>query len=128
MREPPFPKDDYRDDVDEHRNDDDGDDDHRGAVEANAGDSNGADENRDSLTFAFEAIRQFNTHVIACHLTMGDRLWYIVGCYLAPFDNTKIQYVEAAMVDWTRGAELSLRETSTWTWRAQADGEWTVVL
>ena len=27
-------------------------------------------------------------------------------CYLAPFDNTPIQYVVAAMVEWPRGAEL----------------------
>ena len=27
-------------------------------------------------------------------------------CYLAPFDNTTIRYVVAAMVDWPRGAEL----------------------
>ena len=31
---------------------------------------------------------------------------YIVGCYLAPFDNTTIRYMEAAMVEWPRGAEL----------------------
>ena len=27
-------------------------------------------------------------------------------CYLAPFDNTTIRYVVAAMVDWPRGAEM----------------------
>ena len=36
----------------------------------------------------------------------GDRQWYIIGFYLSPFDNTTIRYVEAAMVEWPRGAEL----------------------
>ena len=82
MRRPPRPQDDDGDDVDKHRKNDDGDDnyDHRGVVETNVGESNGGDENRDSPAFAFEAIRQFNANVIACHLTMGDRLWYIFGC------------------------------------------------
>ena len=105
MRRPPRPQDNERDDVDEHRNDkddDDGDDDddHLGAVETNAGESNGAKKNRDSSAFAVEEIRQFNANIIACHLTTEDRRWYIVVCYLAPFDNTTIRYVESAMVEW----------------------------
>ena len=39
-------------------------------------------------------------------MTTGDRQWYIVGCYLAPFNNTTIRYVETAMVEWPSGAEL----------------------
>ena len=31
-------------------------------------------------------------------------------CYLAPFDNTTIRYVVAAMVDWPRGAEMIFAE------------------
>ena len=72
----------------------------------NAGESDGADENRDSPAFAVKAKRQFNANTIACNLTIGYRRWYIVGCYLAPFDNTRIWYVEAAMVEWPRGADL----------------------
>ena len=95
-------------DVDEHRDDDDGNDneEHRGSVEMNARESNGADENRYSPAFAVEAICQFNAKVSACHLMTGYRRWYIVGCYLAPFDNKTIWYVEAAMVDEPRWAEL----------------------
>ena len=57
-------------------------------------------------TFAFETIHQFNKKIIVCHLTTGDRLWYIVGWYLAQFYNTTIWYIEAAMVEWPRGAEM----------------------
>ena len=110
MRRPPRPQEDNRNDVDERRDDNDGkednDDDHRGAVDMNAGESDGAKENWDSPAFSVEAIRQFNANVIACHLTTGDRRWYIVGCYLAPFDNTTIRYVDAAMVKWPRESEL----------------------
>ena len=59
MMRPPRPQNDDCNDVDKHRNDDDG---HYGEVETNAGDSDGA------------------------------------NCYLAPFDNTTIRYVVAAMV------------------------------
>ena len=64
MRRPPRPHDDDRDDVDEHRDNDNGDDDveHCGALEKKSEESNGAD------------------------------------CYLAPFNNTTIRYVVAAMV------------------------------
>ena len=106
MRRPSRPQDDGCDDIDGHRNDGDDKGDHREAVRMNARESDRADKNRDSPTFAVEAIRQFNANVIACHLTTGDRRWYIVGCYLSPFDNTTIRYVEAAMVDRPRGAEL----------------------
>ena len=44
MRRPPRPQEDDRNNVDEHRDDEDGDDneDNRGAVETNAGESDGA--------------------------------------------------------------------------------------
>ena len=108
MRRSPRPQDNDGNEVDEHFDDDDGndDDDHCGAVETNAGENDGIDENRDYRAFAFEAIRQFNANVIVCYPKTGDRRCYIIGCYLAPFDNTTIWYVEAAMVEWTRGAEL----------------------
>ena len=34
----------------------------------------------DSPTFAVKAICQFGANVIACHMVMGERLWYIVRC------------------------------------------------
>ena len=87
MSRPPCHQYDNLNDVDEHRNNDDGenDDDHRGAVETNAGESDGDEENWDSPAFAVEAIHQFNANVIAFNITTGDRRWYILGCYLAPF-------------------------------------------
>ena len=99
MRRPPLPQDDDRDDVEKHRDDNNGDDHHRGAVETNAGEIDGAEENRYSPAFSVEVIRQFNANVIACHMTTGDMRWCIFGCYLAPFDNTMIRYVEAEMVE-----------------------------
>ena len=54
----------------------------------------------------FKAIRQFGANVIACQMATGERRWYIVGFYLAPGNNTMIWYVEAAMVEWPRGADL----------------------
>ena len=105
-RRPSRPQDNGRDNIDKHSDDVDNKGDNHGVVRMNARESDGADENRDSPIFAVEAICQFNANVIACHLTTGDRRWYIVRCYLSPFDNTKIWYVEAAMVDCRRGAEL----------------------
>ena len=89
-----------------HDNARDNDDGHRGAVETNAGESDGANENWDSPAFEVEAIRQFNANIIVCHMTTRDRGWYIVVYYLAPFDRKIIWYVEAAMVEWTRGEDM----------------------
>ena len=98
MRKPPCPQDNNRDNVDEHDDGDDNDN-HFREVETNAVESDGDDNKRDSPAFAVESIHQFNANVTACHLTTGDRQWYIIGCYLAPFDNTMIRYVEAEMVE-----------------------------
>ena len=108
MRRPPRPQDDDRNNVDKHYDNANGeeDDDHHGEVEKNEGESDGPDKNRDSHAFVVEAIIQFKANGIALHLETGDRRWYIVGCYLAPFNNTMIWYVEAAMVEWPRGADL----------------------
>ena len=63
---------------------------------------------RDSSAFAAEAIRQFRENIVACQMATGDRWWYIVGCYLAPGDDTTIwdAEAEAAMAERPRGAEL----------------------
>ena len=37
---------------------------------------------------------------------MGERRWYIMGCYLALGKRTTIRDVEAAMAEKTRGTEL----------------------
>ena len=54
----------------------------------------------------------------------GERLWYIVGYYLSPGDGTTIWYMEAAMADRPRGAELIVagnfnmyqENTGGWGW------------
>ena len=50
---------------------------------------------RGSPAFAVKAICQFGANVISCHLEIGDRGWYIVGCYLASGDRTTIRDVVA---------------------------------
>ena len=47
----------------------------------------------DPPTFAVEAIFQFGANFIMCQMATGGRRWYIVGCYLAPGDDTTIQDV-----------------------------------
>ena len=60
----------------------------------------------DPPDFAVEVIRQFDATVIACQLETGNRRWYIIGCYLAPGDDTTILDVEAAMAERLMGKEL----------------------
>ena len=43
-----------------------------------------------SLTFAVKAIRQFGANIIAGQMEIGERRWYIVGCYLSPGNVTTI--------------------------------------
>ena len=61
---------------------------------------------RDLPTFVVKVIQHFSANVITCQLATGERLWYIVGCYLAPGERATIQDVEAAMEEWPRGIEL----------------------
>ena len=63
---------------------------------------------RYSPVFLVEMIRQFGKNVITCQLDMGEKGWYIVGCYLEPGDGATIQDVEAKISEWMRGAELIL--------------------
>ena len=44
-----------------------------------------------------EAVQKFGLNVIGFQLAMGARQWYIVGCYLAPDDTSKIEGVVAAL-------------------------------
>ena len=60
----------------------------------------------DSPVFAVEAIRKFGANIIACQMATGERLWYIVGCYLLSGDGKKIRDVEAAVAENPRGIEL----------------------
>ena len=43
--------------------------------------------------FAVEAVQKFGPNVIGFQMVMGARRWYIVGCYLAPENISKIERV-----------------------------------
>ena len=53
-----------------------------------------------------EAVQHFRPNVVGFQLEMGERRWYIVGCYLAPEDTSMIESVLAALEERPRGAEL----------------------
>ena len=62
--------------------------------------------NRPAPHFAVEAFQQFGPNVVGLQPAMGERRWYIVGCYLAPADTSTIESVVAALKERPRGAEL----------------------
>ena len=41
--------------------------------------------------FVVEAIQKFGPNVVGFQLEMGERQWYIVGCYLDPNNNLTIE-------------------------------------
>ena len=47
--------------------------------------------------FAVEAVHQFGPNVVGFQLVTGAWRWYIVGCYLAPDDNSTIYRVVRAL-------------------------------
>ena len=59
-----------------------------------------------ALHFAVEAVQKFGPNVIGFQLSTGARRWYILGCYLAPDDTSKIEWVVEALRDRPKGAEL----------------------
>ena len=56
--------------------------------------------------YVVEGVHQFGPNVISFQLETGERRWYIVGCYLAPGNGTKIRDVEAEMAERPRVTEL----------------------
>ena len=60
-------------------------------------DGRGAVFHRPALNFVVEAVQQFGPNVVDFQLATGARWWYIVGCYLAPDDTSKIESVVAAL-------------------------------
>ena len=56
--------------------------------------------------FYVEAFKPHRANVVRFQLTWGDRLWYIVGCYLAPKNSLTIEYVVAAIGKRPQGAAL----------------------
>ena len=61
---------------------------------------------RPSSLFAVEDVRQFGPNVLSFHLAMGERRWYIIGCYLAPEDTSTIERVVAALKERSKGTKL----------------------
>ena len=61
---------------------------------------------RPAPNFAVEAVQQFRPNVVSFQLATGGRRWYIVGCYLAPEDTSRIESVVSALKERPRGSEL----------------------
>ena len=53
-----------------------------------------------------EALRLYGANVVSFQLESCGRWWFIVGCYLSPYDASAIEDVVAAIIQWTRGGAL----------------------
>ena len=51
-------------------------------------------------------MRKFGPNVISFQLAIGAQKWYIVGCYLAPDDTSRMDRVVEALRSRPKGAEL----------------------
>ena len=56
--------------------------------------------------FSVETLQTYGANIVSFQLASGDRRWFIVGCYLAPDDASKIEDVLAAISQRPRGAAL----------------------
>ena len=56
--------------------------------------------------FTVEAVQLFGPNVVGFQMAMGERRWYIVGCYLAPDNTSTIESVVAALKECPRGSKL----------------------
>ena len=61
---------------------------------------------RPSPQYAVKAIQKFGPNIFGFKLTMGERRWYIVGCYLSPEGTSTIESVIAALKERPRGLGL----------------------
>ena len=61
---------------------------------------------REGADFAVEEVRPYGPNVISFEVVTGRRLWYIIGCYLAPDDARTIERVITALGDQPRGTAL----------------------
>ena len=61
---------------------------------------------RPSPIFAVEAVRQYGPNIMGFELATGAQRWYIIGCYLAPDDTSRIERVVAALKDRPKGTAL----------------------
>ena len=58
-----------------------------------------------ALHFVVEAVHKFGPDVVGFQLATGERRWYIVGCYLSPYDTLTINSAIAALKKYPRGAK-----------------------
>ena len=61
---------------------------------------------RPAPNFAVNFVHKFRPNVVGYQLAMGERQWYIMGCYIAPDKNSTIDSVVAALKERTCGAKL----------------------
>ena len=62
--------------------------------------------------FSVEALQLHGTNVASFQLASGIQKWYIVGCYLAPKNASKIEVVVAAISQRLRGSALPMSRYS----------------
>ena len=53
-----------------------------------------------------EAVREYGPNVLSCEVVTGARRWYIIGCYLAPYDTETIERVVTALGYRPKGTAL----------------------
>ena len=59
-----------------------------------------------SPQYAVEDIHKFDTNDIGFQISRDERLWYIIGCYLAPDDTLTINSFVAALKELPQGLEM----------------------
>ena len=57
-----------------------------------------------------EVVQQFRPNVVGFQMTTGERRWYIMGCYLTPYQTLMTESVVAALKERPRGAKLLVAE------------------
>ena len=61
---------------------------------------------REGVGFAVEEVRQYGPNMLSVKVVSGRRLWFIVGCYIAPDDAQTIERVVKALKDQPQGTAL----------------------
>ena len=58
--------------------------------------------------FSVEVLQLYDANSVSFQLALGGQRWYIVGCYLSPYDASTIEDVVAAISQRPRGDALSI--------------------
>ena len=53
-----------------------------------------------------ETLHLYGANVVSFQLASGGQRWYIVGCYLAPYNTSTIEDIVAAIIQRPQGAAL----------------------